>query len=250
MFPYIYRSESLSIGSYGVMLAIAYLLGRHLYIRNLNLACKAKINTEALILSLLVFGVIGAKLMFLIKNPQQASLFSLDSLVSGSGFSSQGALLAAILVTLFFSRVTRVKLDLLLDAAAPAAVLAYAIARVGCFLAGDDCYGIDSNLPWAMAFPNGIHKTAPGQLVHPLPLYEVIYSLAIWQYLEQKQKIERKPYYQFFRLLLLWGFCRFWIEMFSTNPTALFGMSGSQVGALLMFMSALAFFIWKKQGKS
>lgn len=246
MFPYLYQSNVLNVGSYGVMLATAYLVGRYLYLNRLSKVVKGPINTEILIISLLVFGLLGAKLMFVIKNPEQASFMDWDILMSGSGFSSQGALLAAIAVTLVFSRLSKIKLNLLLDSAAPAAVLAYAIARVGCFLAGDDCYGIDSNLPWAMSFPNGVAKTRIDQHVHPLPIYEVLYSVIIWKYLDSLQRKELRPYFVFFNLLLLWGLCRFLIEFISTNPIKLLGMSGSQFGALVMFLSAVTFFTWQK----
>jgi phosphatidylglycerol:prolipoprotein diacylglycerol transferase len=245
MFPYLYQSSNITIGSYGVMLAIAYLTGRHIYISNIERSIKKPVNTEALIIALLVFGVIGAKLMFIVKNLDNTN-FSFDSITAGSGFSSQGALLAAVLVTIVYSKVTKVKLSSLLDAAAPAAVLAYAIARIGCFLAGDDCWGLNSHLPWAMSFPDGIHKTLPNQTVHPVPLYETIYSLAIWKYLDSVKNSGYADYFQFFRLLLLWGACRFMIEFVSTNPIKFFSMTGSQFGALLMFLSAVTFFSYQK----
>lgn len=244
MFPYLYKSDSLIIGSYGVMLAIAYLVGRHIYVSRLDQVCKKKLSSETLIIALLVFGVIGAKLMFALKNPQRASLFDWQSLLSGSGFSSQGAILAAIIVSIIFARLSKVKLNLLLDSAAPAAVLAYAIARVGCFLSGDDCYGIPSDLPWAMAFPNGVAEVHHS--VHPVPLYEMIYSFFIWLWLSRLQTTEQRPYYLFFYLLLTWGFCRFIVEFVSTNPPKLLAMSGSQIGALIMFIAGLVFFIQQK----
>jgi len=243
MYPYLYQSADLTVGSYGVMLALAYLVGRALYLSGLKRRIDEPLNFELLILPLLIFGVIGAKLMFILKNPDRASLFDLGSVLSGSGFSSQGALLAAILVVIIYSKYAKVQLHLLLDAAAPAALVAYAIARVGCLLAGDDCYGIDSDLPWAMAFPDGVAPTAPGQRVHPLPLYEIGYSLAIWGYLFWQQRRPTRPYQLFFTMMLLWGLSRFLVEFISTNPVKIWGMSGSQFGALLMFLSGVLFFL-------
>lgn len=246
MFPYFYQSTSLTIGSYGVMLAIAYLVGRQIYLSNLNKAIKSQINWEVLIICLLIFGVVGAKLMFMIKNPDRASFSDWSSFVDASGFSSQGAIMGGFLVLLTFSKLTKIKLSLLLDSAAPAAVLAYALARVGCFLSGDDCWGAQSELPWAMAFPHGTKPTPPGVQVHPVPLYEVIYSVAIWIYLNQLQTKNKEPYGIFCSLLLLWGFCRFWVEFISSNPIKFGGMTGSQIGALIMFIIGLSFFITRK----
>ncbi len=256
MFPYIYQSSDLTIGTYGVVLAIAYLVGRYLYINAITTSFNRDINCELLIASLLIFGVIGAKLMFIIKNVPIGSLSDVNTYVSGSGFSSQGALISAVVVIYLFSRITKSDLSILLDKAAPAAIVAYGIARIGCFLSGDDCWGTNSNLPWAMGFPEGVAPTNPHQLVHPVPLYEIIYSLFIWLYLKSQEKVEKRPYYLFFKLILLWGLCRFLVEFVTTNPVKFFAMSGSQLGALVMFIGASAFFLYhhfssdkKKPGK-
>jgi len=45
-----------------------------------------------------------------------------------------------------------------LSAAAPALAIGHAIGRIGGFLVGDD-YGRPSDLPWAMAFPEGLPPT-------------------------------------------------------------------------------------------
>lgn len=241
MFPYIYQSPGFTLGSYGLMLALAYLAGRYVYVKQLNSITNIKLNTEALVISLLLFGVLGAKIMFIAKNHSISSI-NWQLVTSESGFSSQGAILAAILVTLVFSKLSRVKLHLLLDNAAPAAILAYGIARLGCFLSGDDCWGANTNLPWGMSFPNGIAPTEKGQYVHPVPIYEILYSGIILLYLNYQKKQQPKPYFIFFNLLLLWGACRFLVEFVGNNPIKLYGMSGSQVGALLMFLTAVIFF--------
>ncbi|ABF41136.1 prolipoprotein diacylglyceryl transferase [Candidatus Koribacter versatilis Ellin345] len=49
-----------------------------------------------------------------------------------------------------------------------------AIGRVGCFLTGpgDHTFGAASSLPWAMDFGDGARR-------HPLPLYEIVFLLAL-----------------------------------------------------------------------
>jgi len=243
MYPYLIQSDSFTIGSYGLMLAIAYLVGRWYFLKTLD-ETKIKIsNTEILIILLLVFGVIGAKLMFIMKNPDKQSL-----LLSGEGFSSQGAILGAMLATYLFTRFQKIKWYRILDSAAPAAILAYAIARIGCFLSGDECYGLPTALPWAMSFPDGIASSPEHPIVdvHPVPLYEIIYSVVIFAILVKRQNSSNKPYSQFFVLLSLWGISRFLVEFVSSNPKIILGMSGSQFGALLMFLFAATFFIRAK----
>ncbi len=240
MLPIIYQSNNITIGSYGLMLAIAYLVGRWYFLRQIEAQSDLKFNSEVLIIMLLSFGVIGAKLMFILKNPDKSDLF-----LSDTGFSSQGALLGAILASFLFTYTNKISLYRILDSAAPAAILSYAIARVGCFLSGDDCYGIASGLPWAMSFPQGIAPT--DEHVHPLPLYEIFYSTIIFLVLTTRNKTNTRPYESFFLLLGLWGMCRFTIEFISTNEKIVLGMSGSQGGALLMFIVALGYFLFIKK---
>jgi phosphatidylglycerol:prolipoprotein diacylglycerol transferase len=45
------------------------------------------------------------------------------------------------------------------------------IGRIGCFLVGDD-YGRPTDLPWGVAFPEGLPPTTTS--VHPTQLYEAV----------------------------------------------------------------------------
>ena len=58
----------------------------------------------------------------------------------------------------------------LLDVCAVPLALGYAVGRVGCQLSGDGDYGVESDLPWAMAYPDGTVATTDE--VHPTPIYE------------------------------------------------------------------------------
>lgn len=62
-------------------------------------------------------------------------------------------------------------------------ILAMMIGRTGCFLAGleDGTYGIQSNLPWAINFGDGIRR-------HPTNLYEIIFWAMLWISLLQTEK--------------------------------------------------------------
>jgi phosphatidylglycerol:prolipoprotein diacylglycerol transferase len=56
-----------------------------------------------------------------------------------------------------------------LAAATPALAIGHAIGRIGCFLVGDD-YGKPTDLPWGVAFPEGLPPVHVP--VHPTQLYE------------------------------------------------------------------------------
>ena len=61
---------------------------------------------------------------------------------------------------------------MLADVAAPALAIGLAIGRIGCQLAGDGDYGVPTDLPWGMSYPNGVVPTT--ERVHPTPIYEML----------------------------------------------------------------------------
>ena len=75
----------------------------------------------------------------------------------------------------------------LFDMGAPALAIGYAVGRLGCQLAGDGDYGIPSDLPWAMAYPDGTVPTT--DQVHPTPIYEfLVMSAVTWWLWSRRDK--------------------------------------------------------------
>ena len=110
-----------------------------------------------------------------------------------------------------------------LDLAAPAAAIGYGIGRIGCFLSGDGCYGIETKLPWGMSFPNGIEPTPPGVRVHPTPLYELGMGLLIGWYLWWRGGKKHGTGAIVGEYLVLSGIARFLVEFIRRNPKVLWG---------------------------
>src|SRR5262249_58403132 len=68
------------------------------------------------------------------------------------GLSSMGGIGGVALVAVLASRGSRRRGAELVDALAPAGILALGIGRLGCFLGGC-CYGRPTALPWGVVFP-------------------------------------------------------------------------------------------------
>lgn len=77
---------------------------------------------------------------------------------------------------LVVARRHRISPSLIAGVSAVPLAVAYGIGRLGCLLAGDGTYGVPSDLPWAMSFPQGTIPTT--ERVHPTPLYEAIGAFA------------------------------------------------------------------------
>jgi phosphatidylglycerol:prolipoprotein diacylglycerol transferase len=118
----------------------------------------------------------------------------------------------------------------MLDLAAPSAAIGYGVGRIGCLLSGDGCYGIATNLPWGMSFPNGIDPVL--YRVHPTPLYEFLIAMVIAAWLWRRGA---KPYPTgeiVGQYLVLAGIARFLVEFVRRNPHVLWGLSNAQLASL------------------
>jgi phosphatidylglycerol:prolipoprotein diacylglycerol transferase len=166
VYPVIFRIGDFEITSFGVLVAIAALAGLGLFRRELARGGLPSTASDAAV-SGLIGGLVGAKLLWTMEFLGQQPLS--DLLFSRGGLSWFGGFLGGVGTGVWMLRRRHVPLVPALAAAAPALAIGHAIGRIGCFLVGDD-YGRPSNLPWAVAFPQGLPPTeAP---VHPTQLYE------------------------------------------------------------------------------
>ena len=122
-----------------------------------------------------------------------------------------------------------------------------------------DDYGLPTDLPWGMEFPNGIPPStyqifqsrypwvdlsgfSPGVLkVHPTQIYETLIGSGIFYYLYQKRQSVKVIGSLFFTYLTLAGTERFMIEFLRINQKYFLGFSGAQLISLTMISIGLWF---------
>jgi len=179
-----------------------------------------------LILYAYIGGWVGARL-FLI--PTAWDIFTADPigfLLSGSGWVWYGGIVGGLVAIWWLARQQQRSLLYFADIAAPALAIGLAIGRIGCQLAGDGDYGVPTNLPWGMSYPDGVVPTT--ERVHPAPVYETLACLAIFAYL-WRYRWKAPPTGDIFgRYLILSGIERFLIEMIRRNPAWLLGLTTAQ----------------------
>jgi len=108
----------------------------------------------------------------------------------------------------------------MLDLATPAAAVGYGIGRIGCLLAGDGDYGINTTLPWGVHMAKNalVPPTPPTALVQPTPIYELLYSLVIAWFLWELAKRIHPAGWLTGAYLILSGVGRFLVEFVRINP--------------------------------
>ena len=90
----------------------------------------------------LVFGILGAKLFDNFENWDEFIKDPIGRIFSQSGLTFYGGLIMAAIAICWYGYKKGIKLRYLVDAAAPALIIAYAIGRIGCQVAGDGDWGI------------------------------------------------------------------------------------------------------------
>jgi len=228
------------------MLWIALVVGLALTLRR---GRRAEITSSHIVdvaLYGLVAGIVAAHitsilldLRYYLANPKEVfglwtGLFSRSGGLRGLSF--HGGLAGGVLATLLYCRKKRLSFLRLADLFSPALALGYAITRIGCFLNGC-CYGIPTNLPWAVRFrvaPDSSVLTLPS---HPTQLYAVVSNLIILWLLFLIEKRQRFTGQIFVSYLALYSVYRFLIEFLRRGVTAeiaFAGLTQAQVVSLLM----------------
>jgi prolipoprotein diacylglyceryltransferase len=90
----------------------------------------------------LIFGILGAKLFDNLENWDEFVKDPIGRLFSASGLTFYGGLIMAAIAICWYAVKRGIKVIHLVDAAAPALMIAYAIGRIGCQVAGDGDWGI------------------------------------------------------------------------------------------------------------
>jgi prolipoprotein diacylglyceryltransferase len=90
----------------------------------------------------LIFGILGAKLFDAFENWDTFIADPIGTIFSAGGLTFYGGLITAAVAIIWYARKKGIKIVHLVDAAAPALIIAYAIGRIGCQVAGDGDWGV------------------------------------------------------------------------------------------------------------
>jgi phosphatidylglycerol:prolipoprotein diacylglycerol transferase len=219
------------------MVLVAFLVGTWVTARCMREEGLDPELAWALLGWVLVGGVVGSKLYFAVDMALREGLpfFSLFSWPScREGITWYGGLAGGVLLGAVGCRRHGIPIVRFANCGAVGSALGQALGRVGCFLVGDD-YGRPSDLPWAVAFPEGAPATL--QPVHPTQLYEMVWLLAVATLLWRRRR--RSPFL-FGEYLALNGAGRFVIELWRLNPKVALGLTEPQWIGLALVVGGAA----------
>lgn len=239
MYPTIVDFGPFGIHSFGLMLATAFITATFVIQSELKRRGFVPELASTIIMAAAIGGIVGAKIYSVLLDGHFTfrELFSTSGLVWYGGFI--GGCLGVTFVVIRSPNPTLPTIDII----GPVVILGYGIGRIGCLLAGDGDYGPPSDVPWAMAFPNG---TVPTDVpVHPTPIYEALMSWTFFGILwSQRRKFEATPGIVFGASLVLLGVERFIAEFWRRTPDVLGWMTAAQILSIVAFVVGIAFILW------
>ncbi len=250
MYPRLLELGPLTVYTYGVLLATAYLFGLKLAM----VRAKSRNLDQTRILDLgiyiIISALVGAKLLLLVTdfrtfadNPRE--LLSL----ARSGGVFYGGLILAVSVALWYIRRIGLPLWTTCDVFAPGIALGHVVGRLGCLFAGC-CYGKPTSVPWAITFTDPFAAANVGTPLnvplHPTQLYEAGAEALILVVLLATEKRGRPyPGRTFWLYILLYSISRYVIEIYRGDPRGTIGIfSTSQFISLLLAPLAIGMLLY------
>lgn len=197
------------------------------------------------------FGIVGARLYHVITDyelyfgPGRHPLNALKIWQGGLGI--WGAIAFGLLGGYLVARRRRIAFPAVLDAIAPAILVAQAIGRLGNYF-NQELFGRPTTLPWALEIAPQYRPEGYAQFTtfHPTFAYEMVWNLiaaALLVWLDRRFRLGHGKVFALYVLLYTGG--RFWIEALRIDTVnEIAGFRLNNYTALIGFIAALVWLIW------
>jgi len=221
MHPILFRIGNLEIHSYGLMLAVSFLLGILWAVKRGEKRGIKQADIMDLSFLIVICAIAGSRILYVITHVQEfqgrwldtVNPFQSNGQIGLSGLTLLGGVVLSAAAIIIFCIVRKIDMLRLMDVLAPCFGLGIFITRIGCFLNGC-CFGRPSTLPWAMKFPiiSPAGYTFQGVAIHPAQLYSSLYGLIITGVLVFLDRKKHRDGVIVAWFLVMYGISRFLVD--------------------------------------
>ena len=256
MYPRLFELGPVTVYTYGVLLAAAYLLGLKLAMVRAKARGLDANRVLDLGIYIIISALIGAKLLLFLTDAQMFISNPRELLtLARSGGVFYGGLILAVIVALLYIRKVGLPLWTTCDVFAPGIALGHVVGRMGCFFAGC-CWGKPTDVAWAITFTdpytNANIGTPLNVPLHPTQIYEAgAEGLILLLLLATESKGRPYPGRTFWSYMLLYAISRFVIEFYRNDPRgSVLMFSTSQFISLVLAPLALIMLVYLARRRS
>ncbi|MBI3890394.1 MAG: prolipoprotein diacylglyceryl transferase [Candidatus Wallbacteria bacterium] len=237
MYPVLLRFQGNEIHTYGVMLALGFILGVHVATRQAEQLGLDVVQVTNVLLACLATSIVGARTTYVLVNWHHFGAHPIEILqLQRGGLVYYGGLIGGTLAGVLGALYYRIPVGVFADIVPAGLCTGQILGRIGCLTNGC-CYGAPTALPWAIRLAYG-----PGALVarHPTPIYEALLCATIMTVSIRFFLRPHRPGMLMVGYLYAYGAGRFAIELLRGDERGgdyLLGLSVSQcisVGTLLV----------------
>jgi len=166
-----------SIQSYGLFIVIGIAIATWLLMRNPKRKSILSSDQFSKIMTFTIFiAIIGGRLLYILEENSSIHNFWDICKIWEGGLSSLGSIISIFVLIPLYLRYLKIPIIGFLDLASIYAPLVEASARIGCFFAGC-CYGIKTNVPWAVVYTNPSAGAPLHTAIHPTQIYSSLAAL-------------------------------------------------------------------------
>jgi phosphatidylglycerol---prolipoprotein diacylglyceryl transferase len=245
VYPELAHWGFIHIRTYGLMLALAFLIGTWLGMREAKRLGLDEDRLVNVILIVLIASVLGARALYVLEHIQEfrREWGSVIALWQG-GLTLYGGIIAGTVAGLLAAQRFGLPMWTVADALAPSLAIGTAFGRVGCFLNGC-CYGRPTRLPWGVHFPPDSFAGLEfgNAAVHPSQLYFAAAGTILFAILMGLRRRLTVPGVLFWTFIVLFGLVRIPLDMTrSYEPEAVvfhlssFDVTESQLSSLALVL--------------
>jgi phosphatidylglycerol---prolipoprotein diacylglyceryl transferase len=256
MYPNLFKIGPLTIHTYGLFLALAFLVGMRIAV---HYAKREKMDPAAitdLVVYIFLSALIGAKLLLVVVDfkyymQDWSRLLSIYQV----GGVYYGGFIAAFLVSLWYIRRKKMNFWQTADVLVMGIAFGQILGRFGCFFAGC-CWGKPApNFPLAVVFtrPEAAEQvgTPLNIPLHAAQLYEALPMILVFALLAYFYNRRKFLGQQLCLYLIFYSILRFNVEFFRGDPRGSIGFfSTSQVISILAFAGAIIIYFFRRSVRS
>jgi prolipoprotein diacylglyceryl transferase len=235
------------------MVAVGFLVANYFFVKELHRKLMNVALGSSITILALVFGIVGAKLLYVAENWEYTRIAPLEMIFSPSGLTYYGGFFLATIAIFVYAKQNHYFFFHIADAISPSLMLGYGIARLGCHFSGDGDYGFPTTLPWGTNYSNGTYPPSfafrdfpevtrlfsdgvvpDTTLCHPTPVYELLLCAVFFFVLWKMRDNVSDAGLLFSFYLMFAGIERFAIEFLRLNARVAFGLTEAQLISLLL----------------
>lgn len=245
MNPTAFSIFGLDIQWYGVLITSGIILAVILCYFNSNYRSVIFDKLLDVVLIALPFGIIGARLYYVIFSFSQYKDNPIEIFnIRQGGLAVHGGLILALLAAWIYTRIKRYSFIEMADVAAPGIIIAQALGRWGNFL-NQEAHGGPVSYEFISKFPAFIQKGMfiNGTYYHPTFLYESLWNVAVFIFLMILIRKSYKKGIVFYSYIGLYSLGRFFIEGLRTDSLMIGPLRTAQFVSLIGIIASIALII-------